>query len=296
MTLHCPHCGSSAESYFRVQDVNRRVSVEWFDYYRCDNCRLIFLANVPTDLGNYYPSDYYVIPESAAQLAIWAEHERYKMDIVQKFVPGGRLLEIGPASGGFALMAKQAGFEVEVIEMNRDCCDFLSRAVGVHAIHSASETDALEQAADPDVIALWHVIEHLPDPWTLLKRAAGKLRPGGILILASPNPEAFQFGLLGSRWVHIDAPRHLALIPRKLIVNDMLPLGLTSVLETTTDKGSLHWNVFGWKHSFANLMGNRLTRYAARGAGRLAAGLFWPVESREGRGSAYTLVLRKETH
>jgi 2-polyprenyl-3-methyl-5-hydroxy-6-metoxy-1,4-benzoquinol methylase len=289
----CPYCKSAARAYLRTRDVNRRISEESFDYYRCTQCGLIFLAPIPTDLARYYPSDYYTLAASADQMAQWAEHERYKLDIVRRFADGGRLLEIGPASGGFALLAKRAGFEVEAIEMSGECCRFLNEVLQVRAIHATNEIEAMSHAKDADVIALWHVIEHLGNPWAMLEAAAVKLRPNGVLIVAAPNPDAFQFRMLRGRWAHVDAPRHVCLIPAPLIEAKMKTLGMTPVLRTTRDTGSLGWNTFGWEFSLASFFDSRLLRRVARKAGRTLARLLAPIESREGQGSAYTVALRK---
>jgi len=42
-----------------------------------------------------------------------------------------------------------------------------------------------------DVITLWHVIEHLPNPWEILDAVYASLKPGGVLALASPNSDTF---------------------------------------------------------------------------------------------------------
>jgi hypothetical protein len=62
-------------------------------------------------------------------------------------------------------------------------------------------------------------------------------------------------------------------------------------MTTTTDAGSLFWNRFGWEYSLANGLGvpRRIAFHAARVLSRAAA----PLERREGRGSAYTIVMEK---
>ena len=62
---------------------------------------------------------------------------------------------------------------------------------------------------------MFQIIEHLIDPWDTLQAAAESLLPGGVLVVATPNPGAFQFRFLRGRWTHVDAPRHTALIPSR---------------------------------------------------------------------------------
>jgi SAM-dependent methyltransferase len=227
------------------------------------------------------------------QLAEWAEHERYKLDIVTRFRQSGRLLEIGPATGGFAFLAKRAGYDVTAIEMSVECCDFLARVAGIHVINSSDEIAAL-RAADPvDVIALWHVVEHLRDPFEAISAAVRRLRPGGIVVIAAPNPAALQFRILRSLWTHVDAPRHLFLIPIPVMQEALQAAGLRPLLVTTNDLGSIGWNQFGWEFSLANLVSGARAKRKAHQAGRVLTRVLAPWERVEGYGSAYTVVFQR---
>ncbi len=248
MTLSCPFCRNASRRYFRVTDLNQRRSEESFDYYRCTSCKLIFLSPIPADIDRYYGSSYSAYQKPTLQdLSVRAEEERYKLEIVKRFAPTGRLLEIGPGYGGFAYLAKKAGFEVDAIEMDAGCSAFLSEVVGVGVINAS---DIIEATAVFDrhyeVITLWHAVEHLADPWPILHKLADKLQPGGILVITSPNPSAFQFSVFGRFWVHVDAPRHVELIPMENLIQHMQALGFTTLLKTTSDKASLVFSTLGW--------------------------------------------------
>lgn len=292
-TVPCPQCKRDSPLTFHTKDFNRRLSLDTFDYYRCPACHLIFLFPIPANLGSYYPQDYYTLPESMQRLDQIAESLRYQIELVQRFVPAGRLLEIGPAYGVFAHLAKKSGFDVEAIEMDERCCEYLTDVVGVRAINSDDPAEVLPTLEQKDVIALWQVVEHLPDPWTVLERAAEKLRPGGILLVAAPNPDAFQFRVLRSRWPHVDAPRHVQLIPAQLLIQRLASSGLEAVMVTTDDQGSKTWNVFGWQKSLENLSNDRRARWLMRRLGWAFGKAVGVLESGEMKGSTYTMILRK---
>jgi 2-polyprenyl-3-methyl-5-hydroxy-6-metoxy-1,4-benzoquinol methylase len=289
----CSACGGAMAQFLEAPDFNRRISSVVFRYLRCVDCGLISLANPPPDPARYYASEYHAVPASADAIERGAEHDRYKIELVRRYAGKGRLLEIGPSWGAFCLLAKRAGFEVEAIEMDPRCCEFLASRIGVRAIHAADEAAALAQASSPDVIALWHVLEHLSDPWALLARAAERLSPGGVIVIATPNPRALQFRAFGRYWAHLDAPRHVHLIPAPILRRRMQALGLEEALYTTTDPGSLRWNGFGWRWSLANLSSSATIKRALRLAGGAAATLAAPLERGEGAGSAYTAVYRR---
>lgn len=248
---------------------------------------------MPGDLGRYYDRDYHMLPDSIEALARSAEvHEQFKIDILKPLKPGGRLIEVGPGAGGFALLAKRAGFDVNVIDLSKTACDWISSTLGVRAIHTADEVQSLEREQPADVIALWQVLEHLPKPLELLKVAAARLRPGGILLVAAPNPHALQLKLFRQYWTHLDCPRHVVLISPRELVSVASANGLTALWVTMTDRGSLYWNQFGWEYSLRNLFGtgapsDRIRRYAAL-AGRFAA----PIEERFGCGTTFTAAFR----
>ncbi len=294
MTVNCPVCKKETPLLFRTKDFNRKITPETFNYYRCPSCGLIFLSPIPNDLGKYYPNDYYSIPASISELAKIADGERYKVDIVRQFASVGRLLEIGPAYGNFVYLAKEAGFDTQAIEMNLNCCRFISETIGVKAIQSNDPSEALKGVENYNVITLWHVIEHLPDPWKTLEAISNKLEPKGILVVAAPNPEAFQFCVLGRFWPHVDAPRHLKLIPLSLLDREMLSLGFKNIWSSTNDKGTLGWNTFGWMYFFTNITNLRYIRTGLAILGRIMSIVMGPIERMNGRGSAYTVVYQKE--
>jgi len=279
--------------FLATRDYNRRVSDMEFRYSRCGRCGLVSLMNVPEDLAPFYAAAYHTLPRNDTEIELGVEHDRYKIELVRRYVSGGRLLEIGPSWGAFCLIAKRAGFRVEAIELDPRCCEFLETKIGVRAIRDSDEAAALAGTSVPDVIALWHTIEHLRDPWTLLTRAAERLAPGGVIVIATPNPAALQFRVLGRFWTHIDAPRHFHLLPAAVLRDRMRALGLAEELCTTRDAGSLRWNSFGWSWSLANHVTPRIMKRAVRLSGRVLAGLLAPIEGREGLGSAYAAVYRK---
>lgn len=291
--MPCPVCHQDAPLHFRAKDLNWRISDDEFDYYRCPRCGLIFLRPVPSDLGRYYPEGYYTIPRTLGRLDRIAEGQRYQIEMVQRFVPSGKLLEIGPGFGIFAHLAKKSGFEVETIELDARCCRYLRDVVGVGAIESDDPAGVLAGMEPQQAIAMWHVVEHLPDPWACLRRAAEKLTPGGILLVAAPNPQALQFRLLRSRWPHVDAPRHVQLIPAGLIARELAGAGMVLVAITTSDLGGRRWNRFGWQRSLMYFSTRWSMHLAARGVGRVIAAGAGVIEGHGMRGSAYTMVLQK---
>jgi SAM-dependent methyltransferase len=295
----CEACGGTCQPFLSALDVNRRISNDVFQYFRCSACGVVFLKDPPADLGRYYQSDYFAMPGSLGDLERIGRRMQPKLDIVREFANGDRLLEIGPGMGTFAWLAKSAGFAVDVIEQDEEACRFLESTVHVGVTRSSSPEQVLAASNRKyDVVALWHSIEHLPAAWRTLTQAIRALNEGGVLIVATPNPSAWQFQHLGAKWPHVDAPRHLWLIPVNAMRRYVEQSGADLIWSTTDDPEGRSWNQFGWSQLLRNLLpaafrNNFMIRVASRAAGFVTALAVRPWESKEFSGSAYTAVFRK---
>ena len=117
--------------------------------------------------------------------------------------------------------------------MDTECCRFLRDGGGDRGGRDCRSASASPRDGPFDVVAMWQVIEHLPNPREVLAAAAGSLAPGGVVVIATPNPAAFQFRVFGPRWTHLDAPRHLFLISAPTLSGVGRELGLETALLTT---------------------------------------------------------------
>jgi 2-polyprenyl-3-methyl-5-hydroxy-6-metoxy-1,4-benzoquinol methylase len=282
-------CRGVGVERFRVGDRNRGLGPECFDYRRCERCGTTFIAATPPDLGRYYASAGYGRPADVSSQELG--YERAKLALVQQHIARGNLIEIGPGAGTFARMAARAEFDVTVIE--RDPAYVEGLPADVTGVLSEDPAAALEQLAGPaDVIAMWHVIEHLQDPSRVLDSCAERLRPGGVLAISSPNPGALQFRLLGRRWMHVDAPRHLQLIPLRVLVGALSERGLTMVTMTTTDPVGKALNLMAWERAMRSERSRRPNRVTTLAAAALTLAMK-PIEARGLNGAGYTAIFAK---
>ncbi|HWH12729.1 MAG TPA: glycosyltransferase [Solirubrobacteraceae bacterium] len=283
----CPLCGAGSTFRLRSRDRNRRVDDEPFDYRRCQTCDVLFLANPPRELGRYYPPSYYSDAGSNEPT------ELAKLDFATRHAPGGgRLIEVGPGGGGFSLAARDAGYDVTAVEMD-EAAGVRLRSRGVPVIHSDQPEHALQALGPARVVALWHVIEHVSRPVETLEAAAAALEPGGVVIVATPNPDSLQTRVLRGRAPHLDAPRHLFLIPPSLLTAWARDAGLEPVELTFADRTGRDWNAFGWQAAMLRPeTGPRWRRISFKLGAALALTLA-PYERRGFNGSTYTAVFRR---
>jgi len=288
----CRVCGGPTAASLTATDRNREVDGRAFAYVRCSACGTVQLRDVPSDLGGYYDAGYHGVP-SPEQLRAHAALEAHKVELLRAHVAPGRLVEIGPSFGAFALAAREATFDVTGIEMDADCCAFLEGTVGVRAIHSREPDAVLSRLQPSRAIAMWHVLEHLEHPDRLLRAAAANLEPGGVLAIAVPNPQSLGFRLLRSRWAHLDAPRHLCLVPRATLVERAGALGLELVATQTTDPFALHCNRFAWEYALRRRPASGPSHATLVRASQAIEKVMAPLERTGLRGAAYTVVLRR---
>ncbi len=225
-------------------------------------------------MGPYYKGGYQPIPGTLSQLKALARKDYYRMKPLLAHKTEGRLLEIGPWIGIFSCNAKDAGFAVTAIEMDPQCVDFLNNVLGIKAVQS-SDPAATMAAMDEsfDVIVLWHTLEHLPKPWFVLQKAAERLAPGGILLIAVPNIESYDFTVLKAAWVHLDTPRHLYFYTARSLATLCTTFGLRTLELTTSDRLSKALSLHAWckrAHSiiplkyFSRVLGSLLNQIARR--------------------------------
>ncbi len=294
--MTCPCCQSASHLFFNTRDYNRKTDLNVFNYYKCSSCDLVFINPQPENINKYYQAEFYYIPSSIEELSRNAKGEQYKVKLLKQFVSSGTLLDIGPGPGGFLYWAQKEGFNVEALEMSKQCCKFISDVLKIPAIQGESIREDVPKDRKYDVISLWHVLEHLAFPWKALEEIVLRLNPGGILVIAMPNRNALQFKVLGRYWPHVDAPRHFQLIPDNLLISSLKHFGCSLLYKTTNDEGGLSWNLFGWDRSLKNLVRSRLLKKATKLLSWIICYFLLPFERREGNGAAYTLIFKKESN
>jgi SAM-dependent methyltransferase len=268
MTPACPYCAGPSAHLVTTRDFNRATTELTFEYFQCRQCRLVFMDPIPEDMGAFYQGGYQNIPRDLAELRSVAAQERYRLEPILRYKTSGKLLEIGPWMGIFSCNAKDAGFDVTAIELNRDCVGFLNTTLGITAIQSSDPAATMHGMQETfEVITLWHSLEHLPAPWLVVQQAARRLAPGGILLVAIPNIESHEFAVMKQHWRHLDAPRHLHFYPPESLVSLCRENGLAPLEVTTTDQLSGALSREAWHLWTSSRVRMKYVRGMARRAG-----------------------------
>ncbi len=148
--------------------------------------------------------------------------------VAEHVAPRGRLLDVGAAGGAFVLEAARAGFDASGIEPVPVFARHAREVLGVDVRDGRVEDIELEAA---DVITLWHVLEHLPDPVGGLEAIVHGLRPGGRLVVEVPNLQSIAAAQQGTAWTHLDVETHVSHFTPATLREALLAVGLTPLHE-----------------------------------------------------------------
>lgn len=227
-----------------------------FSYLECQGCGLVFLSPRPEkkEILQFYEQDYY--GEGLQKFHSWLEAPRLffawnRIRRVKKLLPHpGKALDIGCGQGTFLQLLKKEGWECYGTELTEESAARASRK-GISV--SVGEID--ENRFGPhsfDLITLWHVLEHLPEPPKTLKTLTHLLKKGGILAISTPNIDSLQAKIGRDQWFHLDPPRHLFLYSPRTLEQMIESFGFRLL---KLHHFSLEQNPYGWLQSLLNLMG-----------------------------------------
>ncbi len=119
---------------------------------------------------------------------------------------GVRLLDIGCSSGALLRSAMTHGFDAEGVEPAAQAAEF-AKSTGLKVFHGYLQEACFPESSF-DAVTLMEVIEHLPDPYALLREVWRILKPNGVLIVGTGNGASWTVRLVGARWGYFQVAEH----------------------------------------------------------------------------------------
>ena len=187
-----------------------------FAYWECSACGCLQILEVPNNLGDYYPDNYYTYSMGTTALQRWMYRAYYKAPGVAKLVrpagvtfqsvmdikpkPGTRILDVGCGGGKMVSILRTLGFDAQGI-------DPFAKSETAY-VHRARLEDM--RSSEWDLLMFHHSLEHMSDHIAVLRLAREKLATGGRCLVRIPLVNwAWQH--YGADWVQLDPPRHFIL-------------------------------------------------------------------------------------
>lgn len=161
------------------------------------------------------------------------------LQLISRFVPRGRVLDVGCAQGNVSLALAENGYQVVALDLRHTFLSYLKLKYerGDLTCIVASAARLPLRPGVFDVVILGELLEHVSYPERLIADAAALLRPGGVLVATTPNGGRFHTGLptlsaiadrqaLQSREHRPDADGHLFLLTKRELVAIVRQSGL----------------------------------------------------------------------
>jgi 2-polyprenyl-3-methyl-5-hydroxy-6-metoxy-1,4-benzoquinol methylase len=216
----CPLCTATETGLFCVVPQKRAGGPDHsWSIVRCRECGGGWTAPLPDQrqLASFYPPAYLGDTESRLEQFFsgrlqrtrsW-RNELEKVKLVERFIGGGTILDVGCADGTFLWALNARNWTRHGVEHIKEVVRLVSaRMPGLHLTAGDIFASSLHEGQF-DVISLWHVFEHLVEPGRVLDRLFGLLKPGGWLFIAAPNIDSLQAHLFRQYWFAFDVPRHV---------------------------------------------------------------------------------------
>lgn len=210
----CPVC-QSKKSHPLFQKHQR-------SYFLCQNCDLKYVFPFPTaqEIRQFYQPDYWRQKSFRGQkISGYVSYLKEKDSFLtyfqgilaqsERFNLSGRVLDVGCGYGFFLEVAQNAGWKIYGLDLSTEPIRQAKKQLGVKTIYNKP----LERAGfRPNYFALvtsFHTIEHMTQPARFLKEAGRVLKPGGLVLLTTPNASGWQSRLMRKSWFSYRHPDHL---------------------------------------------------------------------------------------
>ena len=212
--VSCMLCGAG--------EARRLVTKRGYDVVRCAGCGLVYVWPQPTreELAAIYSAGGYHAEVDEAERR---RHFARRLRQVEELAPRrGCVLDVGCSKGYFLEAARDEGWEAVGVDLNRKAVDE-ARARGLE-VHCGDLSDFDPSGRLFDVVTLFDLIEHTTDPQATLRACRGLLRPGGLLVVSTPNIDGLvprvTYGLFArtlGAWEHPTPPGHLVQFSRRTL-------------------------------------------------------------------------------
>ena len=183
-----------------------------FDFFRCRNCRLEFIFPQPDNaaLEKIYSESYYDswglhLDAHAAQKSKRLTFE-YRLDLVSKFLkPRDAILDCGCATGFFLDLAAEKKFLPYGVEISDFAADVCRKKFETGNIFQGNFEDAEFEGNKENffsAVFMTDYLEHVRSPRAVLETAFRFLKPGGMLVITTPDTSSLSHSIMNHSWIH----------------------------------------------------------------------------------------------
>lgn len=216
-TVPCPICRAQTFTVVRPGNFPENLSEEFLSQIyrsssdnslfeqvvRCNICDVVYLNPrlKPNVIIESYAEgdDESFIAQDAMRIRTFEKALRHLAQKYDISLTKTKILDIGCAGGAFLKAADNLGMSTIGIEPNRWLCEYASSRYKLDARPGVLADHHFPDNAF-DVVTLWDVIEHVPQPEAELREIYRILKPGGILVVNYPDYRSMPARILGKKW------------------------------------------------------------------------------------------------
>ena len=181
----CYLCGGTA---FNKRPGSVRDIPE-LEVFECTSCGLVFLSSFDHIKDGFYESsemhgEEVPDPETVLKETAWDDERRFQY--LKSVLPNRRLLDFGCGAGGFLLKARELAAIVYGVELETRLSSYYESR-GLTVFQNLSEIP--NDIRGYDIVTMFHVLEHIPDPRSMLIELSKFLAPDGQIIIEVPNAD-----------------------------------------------------------------------------------------------------------
>ena len=195
----CRVCGS--EGAFRSYLVREMMNGtrDEFEYFACDKCLCLQIAEVPANLGDYYGNAYYSMHDKRINK---------ESDFNSPITNSEKVLDVGCGIGAWLYEQAEKGHD------NLYGCDpFIEKDIQYGDRAYIWKCDITEVNGDGtfDAVRMRDSFEHVDNPEEVLEKAKKLIKDDGVIMMTIPTYPNIAFDLFETHWYQLDAPRHIIL-------------------------------------------------------------------------------------
>jgi SAM-dependent methyltransferase len=231
----------------------------------CQRCGLMmnYPFPAPKEIYEKYQEDFYSF--EGERFKGWIEvlsyffRVRRAVFIDRQFGPKKTILDVGCGRGIMLNELKKRGWSVSGTQISETATAKIRRSFGIDCFIGDLPSSPFPRNSF-DIITMWHVLEHLIDPFLYLRYCRKILKPEGYLLIEVPNANSWTSRIIKDAWMGWDPAHHLY---------HFTPFVLNLALKKTGFI-PVKWAHFSWEYgpfttlqSFLNLFGERDALFSA---------------------------------
>jgi len=184
---------------------------------KCNSCGVLFIANRLTPefiIWKFYQKRNPIGPTEK-----YLEKKEYLKKIADEiadFLPvGSSVFDIGCGGGALLKFLADKGCKVSGLEVSEQAKEEAERVIGLKdAIRVGDFLETDFEGETFSAVLITDVVEHLHNSHLYFEKISGILKPGGLIVIRTPNSDSLMHKLLKARWT-LASPRHITLYNKK---------------------------------------------------------------------------------